>query len=112
MADQAIRRGIFDMTSPTITGASDIAHEICSCANRDQHKRDVALLNSAFAAHCELGAQEEREAIVRYLRSQAATALMHDLPLMEGADKKRLDFIIVAVEKYADSIERGEYLTL
>jgi len=61
------------------------------------------------AEHRELGAREGVAEVVAYLRSQAAIALVHDLPLMEGADKKRLDLIIVALEKYADAIERGEH---
>jgi hypothetical protein len=36
------------MTSPTIMQAETLADQICGCAN---HRRDVALLNEAFAAH-------------------------------------------------------------
>ena len=34
-----------------VTQSETLADQICGCANREQHRRDVALLNEAFAAH-------------------------------------------------------------
>jgi len=84
-------------------GSPNIARDI------RQGKKDDWFRVKQFAAHRELGAREGVAEVVAYLRSQAAIALVHDLPLMEGADKKRLDLVIVALEKYADAIERGEH---
>ena len=54
---------------PTITQAEDLADAICGCSNRDQHRRDVALIE-AFreAAVAELQAEVEqlREALEYY----------------------------------------------
>ena len=58
--------------TPTITQAEVLADQICGCANREQHRRDVALLNEAFAPHRELGAREERARVVEWLRQDDA----------------------------------------
>jgi len=34
------------MTEPTITQADELADAICGCANREQHRRDVALIEA------------------------------------------------------------------
>ena len=44
-----------------VTQAETLADQICGCANREQHRRDVALLNEAFAAHREAAARDMRE---------------------------------------------------
>ena len=69
-----------------ITRAKMLTDQICGCANREQHKRDVALLDQAFSAQRELGAREERALVVAWLRTNDC------------------EFI-------AGEIERGEHLT-
>ena len=34
-----------------VTQSETLADQICGCANREQHRRDVALLNEAFTTH-------------------------------------------------------------
>ena len=65
--------------------ASDLAFEICGCANREQRKRDIALIEKDR----EQARMEERAAIVAWLRGPEPYPDGHDI---------------------ADAIEAGEHL--
>lgn len=70
-----------------MTDASDLAFEICGCANREQHKRDIALIEKDR----EQARMEERAAIVAYLRIKRG-AMQH------------------IADDLASAIEAGEHL--
>ena len=66
------------MTEPTITQAEALADAICGCANREQHRRDVALIEAyREAAVAELRAENER------LRKEQAILIK----VMDAADR-------------------------
>lgn len=69
--------------------ASDLAFEICGCANREQRKRDIALIEKDR----EQARMEERAAVVAWLRRLAVMAFKTQNP-----------------SQLADKIEAGRHL--
>lgn len=83
-----------------MTPAHVIADQICGCANRDQHRRDVALIEADRAAV----RKAERDAIVAWLRTARALA--------GPGPYKSLDVPIrlSVIGNLIDAIERNDHL--